>query len=47
MRRYSARLTRHKPKINDTKEYARLFMVELVDNILHKGIFVKSQHVII
>jgi two-component sensor histidine kinase len=24
MRRYSARLTRHKPEINDTKEYARL-----------------------
>ena len=34
---YSARLTRHKPEINDTKEYARLiYKWSLLDNILHK-----------
>jgi hypothetical protein len=30
-RRYSARLTRHKPKINDTKEYARLYKLDWLD----------------
>jgi len=34
---YSARLTRHKPEISDTKEYARLiYKWSLLDNILHK-----------
>jgi hypothetical protein len=32
-RRYSARLTRLKPKISDTKEYARLFLVGLANSV--------------
>jgi len=36
-RMYSARLTRHKLEINDTKDYASLiYMWSLLDNILHK-----------
>jgi Leu/Phe-tRNA-protein transferase len=35
-RKYSARLTRLKPKINDTKEHARLYKWGWLDNILHK-----------
>jgi hypothetical protein len=36
---YSARLTHHKPKINDTKEYARLiYKWSSLDNILHKSL---------
>jgi hypothetical protein len=31
-RRYSARLTRLKPKISDTKEHARLSLVGLADS---------------
>jgi hypothetical protein len=31
MRRYLARLTRHKPEINDIKEYARLYTVDWLD----------------
>jgi hypothetical protein len=31
MRRYSARLTRHKQEINDTKEYARLYKLDWLD----------------
>ena len=36
-RMYSARLTRHKPQINGTNEYAWLiYKWSLLDNILHK-----------
>jgi hypothetical protein len=33
MRRYSARLTRLKPKISDTKEHARLSLVGLANSV--------------
>ena len=33
---YSARLTRHKPEINDTKDARLLYKWSLLDNILHK-----------
>jgi hypothetical protein len=29
---YSARLTRHKPEIKDTKEHARLYTVDWLDS---------------
>ena len=36
---YSARLTRQKPKINDTKDYAKLIVVDLADTFfLQKSI---------
>jgi hypothetical protein len=31
-RMYSARLTRHKPEIKDTKEHARLYTVDWLDS---------------
>jgi hypothetical protein len=37
MRRYSARLTRHKPGIKDTKEYARLLKVDWLDWFCRKA----------
>jgi hypothetical protein len=36
-RRYSARLTHHKPKINDTKKYARLYKLDWLDWFCRKA----------
>jgi hypothetical protein len=35
-RRYLARLTHQKPEIKDTKDHARLYMVELASHIFIK-----------